>query len=36
VIDGKVVRTRPLCPYPKKATFTGKGSTDEASSFICR
>jgi feruloyl esterase len=36
VVDGKVVRTRPLCPYPKKATFTGKGSTDEASSFICR
>ena len=36
VRDGKVDRTRPLCPYPQVATYTGKGSTDEAASFICK
>ena len=29
VEHGKVVRTRPLCPYPQVATYKGKGSTDE-------
>jgi feruloyl esterase len=33
---GKVVRTRPLCPYPQMATYRGRGSTDEASSFVCK
>ena len=32
---GKVNRTRPLCPYPQVARFTGKGSIDEAASFAC-
>jgi feruloyl esterase len=36
VEHGKVVRTRPLCPYPRTATYQGKGSTDEAKSFVCR
>jgi feruloyl esterase len=36
VEHGKVVRTRPLCPYPQVATYRGSGSTDEASSFICK
>jgi tannase/feruloyl esterase len=36
VEHGKVVRTRPLCPYPQVATYTGKGSTDEAKNFTCR
>jgi len=36
VEHGKVVRTRPLCPYPQVATYRGSGSTDEARSFICR
>jgi len=36
VVDGVTVRTRPLCPYPKKATYTGKGSTDAAASFQCK
>ena len=36
VIDGKVERTRPLCPYPLKATYGGAGSTDDAASFTCR
>lgn len=33
---GKVVRTRPLCPYPKVARYLGAGSPDEASSFTCK
>jgi feruloyl esterase len=36
VEHGKVVRTRPLCPYPQTATYTGKGSTDDAGNFVCR
>jgi hypothetical protein len=30
VDTGKVVRTRPLCPYPQVARYTGAGSPDEA------
>jgi len=33
---GKVVRTRPLCPYPQVATYRGSGNTDDARSFVCR
>ena len=33
--DGKVDRTRPLCPYPQEARWTGTGSTDEAQNFVC-
>ena len=29
-------RTRPLCPYPQLAVYTGKGSIDEAANFICK
>jgi feruloyl esterase len=36
VVDGAIVRTRPLCPYPKKAVYIGSGSTDEAANFVCR
>jgi Tannase and feruloyl esterase len=36
VIDGQVDRTRPLCPYPQAAVYTGTGSTDEASNFVCK
>ena len=36
VEHGKVVRTRPLCPYPQVATYRGSGSTDDAGSFVCR
>ena len=35
VRDGKTERTRPLCPYPMVATYKGKGSTDDATSFSC-
>jgi feruloyl esterase len=33
---GRVDRTRPLCPYPQQAVYTGKGSTDDAANFVCR
>jgi feruloyl esterase len=36
VESGKVVRTRPLCPYPQVATYQGKGSTDDARNFVCK
>ncbi len=34
--SGKVDRTRPLCPYPQVAAYTGSGSTDDAANFVCR
>jgi feruloyl esterase len=34
--DGKVDRTRPLCPYPQVASFKGSGSIDEAANFVCK
>ncbi len=35
IVDGKVVRTRPLCPYPQVARYTGQGSIDDAANFRC-
>ncbi len=34
--QGKVDRTRPLCPYPQLAAYKGTGSTDDAASFVCK
>ena len=34
--DGKVDRTRPLCPYPQVAKYDGTGSIDDAANFVCR
>jgi feruloyl esterase len=34
--DGRVERTRPLCPYPQLAVYKGTGSIDEAANFTCR
>jgi feruloyl esterase len=34
--DGTVIRTRPLCPYPQQAVYSGSGSTDEAANFVCK
>jgi feruloyl esterase len=31
-----VLRTRPICPYPRVAKYLGKGSTNVAASFECR
>ena len=33
--DGKVDRTRPLCPFPQVAKYRGTGSMDEATNFTC-
>jgi feruloyl esterase len=33
--NGKVDRTRPLCPYPQTAAYKGNGSTDAAENFVC-
>jgi len=30
-----VLRTRPLCPYPAVAKYSGSGSTDDAANFSC-
>jgi feruloyl esterase len=35
VVGGATVRTRPLCPYPKKAVYSGSGSSDDAANFRC-
>jgi feruloyl esterase len=32
--DGKVLRTRPLFPYPQFAKYSGKGSPDDAANFV--
>ena len=33
---GKLERSRPLCSYPKRAVYSGSGSTDDAKNFACR
>ncbi|HEY3442212.1 MAG TPA: tannase/feruloyl esterase family alpha/beta hydrolase [Paludibaculum sp.] len=35
ITSGKVLRTRPLCPYPQVARYKGAGSVDDAASFAC-
>ena len=34
-LEGGVMRTRPLCPYPQIPTYSGKGNTDDAANFEC-
>jgi len=36
VDKGKVVRTRPLCPYPLVARHSGSGSPDDLATFACK
>jgi len=36
VTNGVVDRLRPLCPYPKVATYKGKGDTNDAANFVCK
>jgi hypothetical protein len=36
IVQGKTVRTRPLCPFPQVAKYQGSGSIDEAANFACR
>ena len=35
LVDGKVIRTRPLCAYPKVAKYKGTGNIDEGENFVC-
>lgn len=35
-VGGVVTQTRPLCPYPALAQYSGSGSTDDAANFACR
>ena len=35
-VDGKIDRTRPLCPYPQVAEYKGTASTDDANNFVCK
>jgi feruloyl esterase len=30
-----IARTRPLCPWPQMARYTGSGSIDDAANFVC-
>ena len=32
---GAAARTRPLCPWPQQAVYSGTGSTDEEKNFKC-
>jgi feruloyl esterase len=33
--NGKVDRSRPLCPFPQVAKYKGTGSIDDAANFVC-
>jgi feruloyl esterase len=33
--DGTAARTRPICPYPQRAVYSGSGSLDQEKNFIC-
>ena len=34
--SGGATQSRPLCPYPAFARWTGTGSSDDAANFVCR
>ncbi|MDE1175860.1 MAG: tannase/feruloyl esterase family alpha/beta hydrolase [Edaphobacter sp.] len=34
--EGVLDRSRPLCPYPQMAVYSGKGNAVEASSWVCK
>ena len=35
VVGSRVEMTRPLCPYPQVAKYSGIGSTNDAQNFVC-
>lgn len=35
IVNGKVERSRPLCPFPQGARYRGTGSLDDAANFAC-
>jgi feruloyl esterase len=36
VSDSRLNMTRPVCPYPQVAQYTGVGSTNDAGNFVCK
>ena len=36
VDDNRVNMTRPICPYPQNAQYSGVGSTNDAANFACK
>ena len=36
MIASRSGRTRPLCPFPKVASYNGSGGTDDAANFVCK
>ena len=34
--NGRAIRTRPLCPYPKVARYSGQGDINDAANFSCQ
>ena len=36
VTNNRVDMTRPLCPYPQTAQYSGVGSTNDAANFVCK
>lgn len=36
VNDNRVDMTRPICPYPQNAQYSGVGSTNDAANFACK
>jgi feruloyl esterase len=32
---GRIIRSRPLCPFPKMARWSGLGSIDDNATFRC-
>ncbi len=36
IVNGRVDRRRPLCPYPQQATYKGSGDINDAANFTCR
>ena len=35
LVGGEAMRSRPLCPYPQVARYSGQGSIDDAANFRC-
>ena len=36
VTNNQVDMTRPLCPYPQLAEYSGVGSINDAANFVCK
>jgi feruloyl esterase len=36
IVNNRIELTRPLCPYPQIAHYTGVGSTNDAGNFVCK